>query len=79
MTDGYVTFTYTRAKAVSDAALLIEWSDDLVHWSDAAPVFEMVSSIDEGEVERITLKCRAPSSVHPVGFLRTRVGGLETE
>jgi glucose/arabinose dehydrogenase/regulation of enolase protein 1 (concanavalin A-like superfamily) len=79
MVDGHAVFTYTRGTASSGVALFIEWSDDLVHWGDAEAIFETVSSVVEGPVQRVTLRSREPLPGASVGFLRTRVVGSATD
>ena len=74
--DGYLTFTYTRAKAATDVMLFVEWSGDLVQWKNANLVFETLSSVDGGPVERVILRSMTPSTLDSVGFLRTRVANL---
>lgn len=73
---GFFTLTYTRAKAATDVALVLEQSDDLTLWQSAPGTFEQVGCVDEGPVQRITVRLVAPPSSATASFVRLRVTNL---
>ncbi|PWU16663.1 MAG: xanthan lyase [Verrucomicrobia bacterium] len=73
---GYLTFTYTRAKAATDVSLTLDESSDFVHWQSGPGVIQQVSTVDNGAVQSITFRLAAPVNFSPGTFLRLRTSRL---
>ncbi len=73
---GYLTLTYTRAKAATDVSLVVEQSNDLVNWHSGPSYVQQISSVDEGAIQRITVQLSTPVAGAPVDYLRLRVTRL---
>ena len=76
VTGGYLTLTYTRAKAATDISLVVEQSNNLVNWQSGPGYIQQVSSADEGPIQRITVQLTIPIAGAPVSYLRLRVTRL---
>ena len=68
----YATMTYTRDPTILDLVTEVEWSSDLVNWSNTA-VTE-VSRVPQNGLETITVRSNTPANIGPQ-FLRVRVVG----
>ena len=73
---GYLTLTYTHAKAAIDVSLVVEQSNDLVHWQSGPGYVQQVSCVDEGAIQRITVQLTSPVAGASGAFLRLRVTRL---
>ena len=73
---GHLTLTYTRAKAAVDVSLVIEQSNDLVHWQSGPGFIQQASWVDEGPIQRITVQLTTPVAGAAAGYLRLRVTRL---
>jgi hypothetical protein len=76
ITTGYLSLTYTRAKAAADVSLVVEQSTDLVNWQLGPAYIQQLSCVDEGLIQRITMQMTAPTAAASVGYLRLRVTRL---
>ena len=74
--NGYLTLTYTRSKSATDVSLTLERSDDLVNWEGGLAVIEQTGCVDEGNIQRITVRLVTPAGGAPIGFLRWRISRL---
>lgn len=72
----HLTLTYTQAKAATDVALVLERSSDLFSWQSAPSTFQELSCLDEGPVQRITVRLTATASSAPAAYVRLRVTKL---
>jgi hypothetical protein len=69
----HLTFTFTRAKAATDVALALDQSSDLQTWQNDPALFDELSVVDEGALQRITVCLAAPAAAASASFLRLRV------
>jgi len=69
----HFTLTYARNKAAADVVLTLETSTDLVSWSANPALFEQMDCVDEGTVQRITVRLTAPVSATAMAYVRLRV------
>jgi hypothetical protein len=70
---GHFTLTYTRNKSATDVLLTLETSTDLVNWSANSSLFEQVDCVDEGAIQRITVRLVALASANVTSYVRLRV------
>lgn len=68
-----LTLRYNRAKRATDLSYIIEVSDDLVSWENGENEVEVVSTVDEGETELITVRDKKPFPESGRRFIRLRV------
>ena len=69
-----LTLTYTRVKAATDLAYVVEVSADLVTWNSGSAYTADVSVIDQGTTQQVaTRDLTAISAVNPRRFIRLRV------
>jgi hypothetical protein len=73
---GYLTLTYTRSKSATDVAIVLEQSADLLNWQSGSGYVEQTSVVDEGAVQRITVRLIAPVNGTPLAYLRMKVNRL---
>jgi len=66
----YAGISFTRDPAIADLSPVVEWSNDLVHWSPD-PLIE-VSRVLAGGLETIVVRSNQPVSAVPQ-FLRVSV------
>jgi len=69
----HFTLTYTRNKAATDVVLTLETSTDLLSWSVNPALFEQVECVDEGAVQRITVRLTALTDTTSASYVRLRV------
>ncbi|MEK7780143.1 MAG: FAD-dependent oxidoreductase [Verrucomicrobiota bacterium] len=74
--NGYLTLTYTRAKAATDVSLTLEKSDDLSTWQNTPGLFQQVSLVDSGATETITVRLSSPISAVTTAYIRLKVTRL---
>jgi hypothetical protein len=65
---GHALLSYTSSKVASDVELSLQYSADLVSWSDSG--YSTVSVLDEGEFRRITLRVMPELSPVQPAWLR---------
>jgi len=70
---GHFTLTYARNKSATDVSLMLETSADLVNWSANPALFEQMDCVDEGAVQRITVRMVALASANVTSYVRLRV------
>ncbi|NQX01482.1 putative Ig domain-containing protein, partial [bacterium] len=75
----YLTLTYDRDKDATDLRCLIEVSGDLVTWQSGPPATAVVSIIDHGDAETITVRDATPISSSQPRFIRLKVEQLATD
>jgi len=73
---GYLTLTYTRAKAATDVSLVVEQSNDLVTWHSGTNYVQQTGLVDQGSTQLITVQTRVPVSASTANFLRLHVTRL---
>jgi hypothetical protein len=73
---GYLTLTYTRAKAATDVSLVVEQSNDLVNWQSSSNQMRQLSLTDQGATQLITVQAATPVSSNASSFVRLRVARL---
>ena len=76
MENDHFTLTYTRNKSATDVSLALEASTDLISWSANPALFEQVSCVDEGNIQRITMRLSASASSSATSYVRFRVSRL---
>jgi hypothetical protein len=72
----HFTLTYTRNKSATDVSLTLENSPDLISWSANPASFEQVDCVDEGVIQRITVRLKALASTASTSYVRLRVQRL---
>jgi hypothetical protein len=73
---GYLTLTYTRAKAATDVSLVVEQSNDLVTWHSGTNYVQQISVVDQGSTQLITVQTLAPVGSSAGDFVRLRATRL---
>ncbi len=74
MAGGYLTLTYTKAKAANDITVVAEVSSDLVNWSsNTTDVDQQWQFLDGTTLQRITARDLAPSPPATSRFMRIKV------
>ena len=73
---GYLTLTYTRAKAATDVSLVVEQSDDLATWHSGTNYVQQLSVVDQGGAQLITVQTVAPVSSSAANYVRLRATRL---
>ena len=69
---GYLTLTYAHRKAATDVTITVEATHDLKDWT--LPVqTQVVSVVDQGALELITVRLTTPLSQDFQGYLRLKV------
>lgn len=76
VTGGFFTLTYTRSKSAIDVSLVVEQSTDLVTWQNGPAVIEELDFVDEGAIQRVTVRLAAPVSAGEKSFVRLKVSQL---
>lgn len=71
--DGWFTFSYSRLKAATDVAILIERSGNLSEWNPGPACLETVSVTDQGTTQLVTVRDTTPVSASGAAFLRLRL------
>ena len=74
--NGFLTLTYTRAKAATDIALLVEQSNDLATWRTGPPDLQQMECVDQGSKQLITVQSTTPIGANRAAYLRIRVSRL---
>ena len=69
---GYLTLTYTRAKAATDVSLVVEQSTDLRTWQGGTNYVQQVGLVDQGSTQLITAQAAVPVSSTNASYLRLR-------
>ena len=67
---GYLTLTYTRAKAAADVSLVVEQSNDLATWHSGTNYVQQVSVVDQGSTQLITMQTLVPVGASAANFVR---------
>lgn len=70
VTTGYLTLTYTRAKAAADVSLVVEQSNDLLTWHSGTNYVQQISVVDQGSTQLITVQTLVPVGVSAANFVR---------
>ncbi len=67
---GELQLTFPRAKGAEDVELIAAFSSDLLTWESGENVVEVVGTVDDGDVEWITVRVTAPVSEMDRAFMR---------
>ncbi len=70
---GYLTISYSHAKAAVDVSLVVEQSDNLTTWHAGPDYLQQTSVADMGATELITVRGASLYSSSPASYLRLRV------
>ncbi len=73
---GYLTLTYTRAKAATDVSPTVEQSNDLATWHSGTNYVQEINLFDQASAQLITVQAVAPVSSNANNFLRLRTTRL---
>jgi hypothetical protein len=76
VTTGYLTLTYTRAKAATDVSVVVEQSNDLVTWHSGTNYVQQISLVDQGSTQLITAQTLVPVGASAANFVRLRATRL---
>jgi hypothetical protein len=74
--NSYFALTCTRLKTATDVLLVVERSSDLATWQSDAAYLEQIANVDEGDIQRITIRLTSPVSAQSKAFVRVRVARL---
>jgi hypothetical protein len=69
----YLGLTYRRLKGVVDTDTAVEVSADMRSWKSGYPNTIVVSVVDDGDTETITVRDSEPMSLAPHRFIRLRI------
>jgi hypothetical protein len=69
----FLALTYTRDKLASDVSCVAEVSSDLVNWSSGAAFTRIEQVLDQGAVERVTVRSLAAVGSNARQYMRLRV------
>lgn len=73
---GYFTLSYTRSKAATDVAVVVEQSGDLFSWQSGPAYLQQVDCVDAGAVQQITVRLVTPVNAQTKSFVRLKVSRL---
>lgn len=73
---GYFTLSYTRSKAATDVAVVVEQSGDLFSWQSGPAYLQQVNCVDAGAVQQITVGLVTPVNAQTKSFVRLKVSRL---
>jgi hypothetical protein len=74
--NGHLTLTYTRCKAATDVALILEQSIDLAVWNSGTNYIQPIGVADQDGIQTITAQAVAPVGSNTESYIRLRATRL---